>query len=284
MDLLRKLTSRRVTDRYDALRAIAFGRRKTYAEHAVRLLRDPSRRVRDVAAWALGSLGDRRYAGPVSHLLRDRDLWTRCHAVEALGDMGAKRYASRISRLTRDPHWLVRGHAAFALGALEARNLSRRLAKLLRDPAPVVRGVAAWALARMNERRYLDRMIKLLGCPGALRGTVTGLNILSNHALYRKLRKRHVRVTNRDTLEGYLRRIARLGVKVKFDNAGRKWMKLPFMKYRRQSPGYDLYRAFNDVGLHFGPREMGFVIRGDTLVVTTMRRAVRELRQRFEPV
>jgi HEAT repeat protein len=105
----------------------------------------------EAAAYALASLGARRYAKDVARLLDDR--FQRGDAAKALAVMGAVEYKGRIARLLDVREELDRADALLALGILNAKEYAPRIAGFLKDKGYVGHH-AAQALVLMGEMRY----------------------------------------------------------------------------------------------------------------------------------
>jgi HEAT repeat protein len=126
--------------------------------------------VREVAAWVLGRVGDRRDSTTLARSLGDlQPSVVRRAAVQALGLLPSRAASyALIARLDEDPELEVRAAAAAALGTgLRSRLASRRgvdaLCRRLTDPAEddEVRGFSAEALGHVLA--YGPRSVKPLG-------------------------------------------------------------------------------------------------------------------------
>ncbi|QRO01269.1 HEAT repeat domain-containing protein [Archangium violaceum] len=145
---------------------------RAYLPRLVEMLDDPG--VQWKAARALGNMGEvaRAYLPRLAELLEDPGA--RGPAALALGSMGeaARAYVPRLGELLKDPDPEVRRTSALALGNMgeAARAYVPRLGELLKDPDPGVRRESALALGNMGEaaRAYVPRLVGLLKDPDAL--------------------------------------------------------------------------------------------------------------------
>jgi HEAT repeat protein len=129
----------------------------------IRLLDDPSSRVRGAALFGIRSMADDRnaaaLAAPVLRMIEDTDALVRAEALLALAKL--RRAEARepiLAKSARDPDPLVRANAALAVGALgrEAAVSTPQLIEMLRDEASKVVEAAWHALNRIHEKD-LDR-------------------------------------------------------------------------------------------------------------------------------
>lgn len=175
--------------------------------------------------------------------------------------------------MLRDASPLARGHALVALGDLRAVRFVRQVARLLDDRRTDVRGTAAMSLAMMGRRGWLAETVALLRFRSALPHALTALNILRDYGLYRKLKRLEMSADRGDTLRQAL---GRFGILFGATRSGRKWLRRPFMRFRRVE-GYDFYAIFWDVAADFGPGRMGYFVRKGRIVIADMDEAVAEL-------
>ena len=115
--------------------AFALGKMGSFAADAVPALKraldkDPSAKVREAAAFALGEI-----------------------ARESIKTATDPQMAPLLGKALKDEAWPVRRSAAFALGCLDtgAAAAQESLETALRDTAPEVRQNAAWALGRVGD-------------------------------------------------------------------------------------------------------------------------------------
>jgi HEAT repeat protein len=113
----------------------------------------------ETAAYALASLGTKRYAKDVARLLDQK--FRKGAAAKALAIMGAEEYKGRIARLLDDESNLVRADALLALGVLNAREYIPRIARFLKDPG-YVSHFAAEALVLMGADEYARECVPLV--------------------------------------------------------------------------------------------------------------------------
>ncbi len=116
----------------------------------LRLLSDPSDRVRATAADLLGWVPRYKAVGPLIRCLKDQSPHVRARAAFALGRIGHPLAAGGVVALLSDPSWTVRLEAARAVGLLGAAQGIHGLTLLLRDLHPQVRHAAARALNRVG--------------------------------------------------------------------------------------------------------------------------------------
>jgi len=84
-------------------------------------LRDSSSRVREIAATALGSIGDPSAIKPLRRLLSDKAISVRGAALLSLGELRAEVALPDILKRLKDNAWPVRAAAVKALGKLAAK-------------------------------------------------------------------------------------------------------------------------------------------------------------------
>jgi len=85
-------------------------------------LRSGSRRVREIAATALGAIGDPNAVKPLRRLLNDKAIAVRSAALLSLGEMRATLALPDILKRLEDKAWPVRAAAVTALGMLRAKE------------------------------------------------------------------------------------------------------------------------------------------------------------------
>lgn len=142
------------------------------AREAIRnMLRDPSGRVREEAADAVGDLGDREAAPLLAQMLGDPDGSVREEAVDSLGKLGATEASASIVQMLGDPDADVREEAIVALGKFGATEAGASIAQMLGDPQADVRQEAADVLGRLRAREGTDALIQALNdSDGDVRG------------------------------------------------------------------------------------------------------------------
>ncbi|MDK1031543.1 MAG: HEAT repeat domain-containing protein, partial [Planctomycetia bacterium] len=132
---IERLSSPDVRDRRGA--ALALGEMGQMATAAVgkliAALRDSEPRVRDVAAWALGLIGDVRAIGPLIASLKDEDGFVRSDAAEALGVINDKRAVEPLIAALKDEWRRVRHSSALALGQIKDPRAVGPLITILTD-------------------------------------------------------------------------------------------------------------------------------------------------------
>jgi HEAT repeat protein len=109
--------------RFNAAAALKdLGRRSVKALTRV-LRKKKGPRVRSLACWALGAIGDSKAAKYLIRAFRDRSGQVRSYAVEALVRMGNLRTVERLVRALREKHPCIRTHALSALRRITRLDL-----------------------------------------------------------------------------------------------------------------------------------------------------------------
>jgi cyclophilin family peptidyl-prolyl cis-trans isomerase/HEAT repeat protein len=163
------------------------------------LVTDSDRRVREMAAFALGEIGDQKSAETLLRLTADSDFGVAAEAVEALAKLGTdpmgKDQLTRYLWMT-DAKWpeglraravrflfrfnddrasaaamealaatseTVRQEAAFALSRRAYAPARAQLELLLSDPNVLTRAYAAAALGRIADGASMNRLVEALG-------------------------------------------------------------------------------------------------------------------------
>src|ERR1700741_5340755 len=169
-------------------------------EELALLAADSDRRVREMAAFALGEIGDRRGVETLLRLTADNDFGVAAEAVEALSKLGAdphwgqdhlNRYLwmtdakwpegpraravrflfrfndDRASAAAVDaldaPSEAVRQEAAYTLARRAYAPARAKLELLLNDPNVLTRAYAAAALGRIGDGASMERLVQALG-------------------------------------------------------------------------------------------------------------------------
>lgn len=115
------------------------------ARAARRRLADPSGRVRQVAAWALGRLRDRRAVAALARVLSDdEEAWVRAEAARALGRIADARAVGALLRAAAfDASRVVRRIASFAIDAAPRGDALPALIEALHGEDAALRYAAA---------------------------------------------------------------------------------------------------------------------------------------------
>jgi cyclophilin family peptidyl-prolyl cis-trans isomerase/HEAT repeat protein len=169
-------------------------------EELATLAADSDRRVREMAAFALGEIGDRKGAETLFRLTADNDFGVAAEAVEAVSKLGAdplhgvdhlNRYLwmtdskwpegprarairflfrfndDRASAAAVDalaaPSEAVRQEAAYTLSRRAYAPARASLELLLNDPNVLTRAYAAAALGRIGDGASMNRLVDALG-------------------------------------------------------------------------------------------------------------------------
>jgi HEAT repeat protein len=117
-------------------------------EPLIATMKDGSPEVRKDVAWALGEIGDSRAVEPLIRALSDSDDQVHWNAEGALAKMGEPAVKPLIAAL-KNPDGGVRQGAAWALGEVSDVRAVEPLIGMLRDDNEEVRVNAAWALRQI---------------------------------------------------------------------------------------------------------------------------------------
>jgi len=132
-------------------------------EPLVKALRDEESDVAERAAEALGRLGDPRAFEPLHQGLRDARYLVRMYAASALGKLGDRRALEALRAvLGEDEEWAVRRDAACALGQLGDARAFDAVLNALGDKHAQVRAKAATALGQLHDPRAVEPLIEVL--------------------------------------------------------------------------------------------------------------------------
>jgi len=133
------------------------------AKMLIRFLRHSKEsRVRQVAAGALGRLGDTRAVGPLTVALGDGDWGVRVDAATALGQIGDARAVGPLLAVLNDEQTLVREHAATALGQLGDTRAVDALLAAVNDQENSVREHVFAALGQLGDGRAVAPLVAAL--------------------------------------------------------------------------------------------------------------------------
>lgn len=115
------ILSEQETKRYLALMSFP---EEFKASELIKLLHDPSERIRLNALFEIGQRKDRKYLNAIADALDDPQLNVRTRACLALGELGSREAFYLLDRVLLDEHsWYVRGYAYRAIGRI--RPVSR---------------------------------------------------------------------------------------------------------------------------------------------------------------
>ena len=92
--------------------------------------RDGAHSVRSNAAYALGTIGDKRATDALIGALSDKETWVRLRAVTAMRRVRNKKAVPSLERALSDPNILVRQAAVRSLKAITGRRYSERTPRL----------------------------------------------------------------------------------------------------------------------------------------------------------
>lgn len=136
---------------------------------------------RNIAAIALGNIGDTRAVPALIAALADERIAVRVSAAGALGMLGDERAVDPLIRTLRDERATVRGEAAAALGRLGDIRAIPSLIHLLRDEEADVLHRASGALGRLGSPAF-DYLVNILADedPNVRHSGATALGILGD--------------------------------------------------------------------------------------------------------
>jgi len=120
--------------------------------------------VRNLAAIALGKIGNKRAVEPLIQTMNNDVYWIRAPAATALGDIGDKQAVDALLlSLKNDNNSMVRTEATLALGKIgDKRAVDAILLSLKNDDSYKVREAAATALGNIGDTRAVDPLINTL--------------------------------------------------------------------------------------------------------------------------
>lgn len=131
------------------------------------------------AVMALGRVGERIAAGPVSELLRHPRPAVRRRAARVLGMLGTSEVAADLIAALSDPDPATVGWAADSLVKLRHQPAIPALIEALQSPSQKVRRAGAYALGELNAQEARE----------ALRQASDRSSWLTRHTIGRSLRK-----------------------------------------------------------------------------------------------
>lgn len=107
--------------------------------------------VRNVAAYALGEIGDIRAVGPLIEALEEKDLDLYSTVTIALAEIGDERAVEPLIEALKDDDWYVRVSSARALGIIGDERAVEPLNEALKDDEESVRESVSIALKEFGE-------------------------------------------------------------------------------------------------------------------------------------
>ncbi|MFQ5975731.1 MAG: HEAT repeat domain-containing protein [Candidatus Hydrothermarchaeales archaeon] len=134
----------------------------------IKALNDQDKKVRWMAAYALGRLGEEGYNKAFDAIIRaldDKD-WNVRRIIALQLRHSDPEVLDPLLKALKDEHPLVRRYAAFGLGRTHNVNAVRQLVEALKDEIREVRDYAGWALdliAKRNNISSREELIKLYG-------------------------------------------------------------------------------------------------------------------------
>ena len=131
---------------------------------AKRRLRDPSMRIRRIAAWTLNDAKDPKSGPLLMAALADKDTEVRYAATSALGELGDVGATAPLMRMLNDPDAGVRSAACGAVGKLKAAAAVDALIKQLSDADANVSEAARTSLAQIG-KPAAQAVLRLIDSP-----------------------------------------------------------------------------------------------------------------------
>lgn len=120
----------------------------------------PEPTAREMAARALGRMGERNAVPGLRRLLEDRSESVRVAAVASIGRLRAVEAADEVSRrLRRGRGWRVRAESCWSLARISGVEALPQLLAALGDRAPGVRGIALEAIEGISPGEGRSRAI-----------------------------------------------------------------------------------------------------------------------------
>ena len=107
--------------------------------------------VRNVAAYALGEIGDIRAVGPLIEALEEKDLDLYSTVTIALAEIGDERAVEPLIEALKDANWYVRKCSVRALGIIGDERAVEPLIEALKDDDESVRESVSIALKEFRE-------------------------------------------------------------------------------------------------------------------------------------
>lgn len=95
--------------------------------------------LKDIAAFILGKIGNKKAVNPLIDILNDNDSQVRKSAIDSLGDIGDSSVVNAIIKSLNDENWVVRLAAVDSLGKLGDKSAILPLTNLLDDKMENVR-------------------------------------------------------------------------------------------------------------------------------------------------
>jgi HEAT repeat protein len=123
-------------------------------------------KVREIACWTLGRLGDKGATASITRALHDADPGVRTESAHALGELkSTEAIQPLVDALLRDPSDNVRCLAAWSLGRIGNATAMDPLIRALADPeqSPRLRGECAEALGELGQQAALTPLLHALG-------------------------------------------------------------------------------------------------------------------------
>lgn len=145
-----------------ALRALARLKVRIAIPEILKLLKNPSPKVRAHGVEMLGVIGSRETYPHLARLLKDDSAYVAGKAALALARACCKEYASAIGDLLGVEDNNLRWYAVDALGILGAREESGRIARMLRIDDPQLRWMTLKTLTTLEAKDAVPEIKRLL--------------------------------------------------------------------------------------------------------------------------
>jgi HEAT repeat protein len=131
-------------------------------EPLISVLASPNDNVREIAAWALGEIGDPKAVTALTHLVKDKNMLVRAKAIESLGMIRSGVPLSPLFDAMADEKPIVRVKAIETLGILHRPEGLQSILSALKDDNRFVRDTAVGVLGDMREVQAVDLLISML--------------------------------------------------------------------------------------------------------------------------
>ncbi|MCP4109722.1 MAG: hypothetical protein GY749_30085 [Desulfobacteraceae bacterium] len=161
--LVNDARKRELNIRAHIIQAMASMTPEKVQEYVLSSLTDQYYKVRQSAAWSLGTLGIEKAVEPLVKALDDQDSSVRRSAADALGKIGSERALEPLINAFGDQDSDVRNSAADALVKIGSEKTLEPLISALGDQDSDVRIFAAYVLGKIGNKKALEPLISALG-------------------------------------------------------------------------------------------------------------------------